>query len=91
MQVAKLAGVPDTVITEAKQKLHLLEAASAEQAQGAAPLQVDLFSTPTPRRQSLSQPRRTHWNRRWLNLTPDELTPRQALEQIYALKKQLPK
>ncbi|WGL17493.1 DNA mismatch repair protein MutS [Microbulbifer bruguierae] len=100
LQVAKLAGIPQEVLDEAKARLASLEAghttrdsgpgarssssAFAPQARptptpvAAAPAQVDLFgSTPHPAVEALE------------SLDPDNLTPRQALEQLYALRKLL--
>ncbi|MFD1218051.1 DNA mismatch repair protein MutS [Microbulbifer celer] len=101
LQVAKLAGIPQEVLEEAKARLSALEAghttrdsgpgprnpssANAPQARPApepqpagSPAQVDLFgSAPHPAVEALEE------------LDPDGLTPRQALEQLYALRKLL--
>ena len=79
LQVAGLAGVPKPVIRQAKKYLELLEQASL--ARGG---QADLFATPAsaepepaadPLRETLAQ------------INPDELSPREALELLYRLKK----
>lgn len=108
LQVAKLAGIPEEVLDEARSRLAALEAgnttrdsgpgpkptadsittstpaptpaptAPAATSQAATPAQVDLFSsTPHPAVEALE------------TLDPDDLTPRQALEQLYALRKLL--
>ncbi|KAA1194622.1 DNA mismatch repair protein MutS [Pseudohalioglobus sediminis] len=100
LQVAKLAGIPARVLQAAGEKLHELEAARPAQARPAqarpaeaqpatapppatpaAPSspQVDLFSTPAPHPvvDELEA------------LDVDNLTPRQALELLYALKGKL--
>ncbi|WP_160153981.1 DNA mismatch repair protein MutS [Microbulbifer sp. ALW1] len=111
LQVAKLAGIPQEVLDEAKARLAALEAghttrdsgpgapaqkavqpaapepaptpsqaakSPAAPAKPAAPAQVDLFgSAPHPAVEALK------------SLDPDDLTPRQALEQLYALRKLL--
>ncbi|WP_078085654.1 DNA mismatch repair protein MutS [Microbulbifer mangrovi] len=107
LQVAKLAGIPQEVLEEAKARLAALEAgnttrdsgpgapaqpsanepppqpvppvkAPATQTKTAAPAQVDLFgSAPHPAVEALE------------SLDPDDMTPRQALEQLYALRKLL--
>ncbi|WP_027858808.1 DNA mismatch repair protein MutS [Marinobacterium jannaschii] len=81
LQVAKLAGVPQNVIHNARGKLLQLEESSQEQSQPITaslppqPLQNDLFSSqPHPVVEKLN------------SLSPDELTPRQALDLLYELK-----
>ena len=109
LQVAKLAGIPQEVLEEAKARLAALEAghttrdsgpgvqtdtapehkpapapqpavapAPTAPAKPVAPAQVDLFgSPPHPAIEALE------------TLDPDDMTPRQALEQLYALRKLL--
>nr|WP_010133229.1 DNA mismatch repair protein MutS [Microbulbifer agarilyticus] len=109
LQVAKLAGIPQEVLDEAKARLAALEAGHTTRDSGpgpvasvieaktaepvsrepvkeapkakpksAAPAQVDLFgSAPHPAVEALE------------GLDPDDMTPRQALEQLYALRKLL--
>lgn len=81
LQVAQLAGIPQTVIAQARQKLLKLESGetllhqSSKQAQQRQP---DLFSpAPHPVLDKLR------------NLQPDELSPRQALEVLYQLRNSL--
>ncbi|MDG9930703.1 MULTISPECIES: DNA mismatch repair protein MutS [unclassified Pseudomonas] len=82
LAVAQLAGVPGPVIQRARQHLARLETTSLphdaprhEPGQIAAPLQSDLFATlPHPVLEELSR------------LAPDDLTPRRALELVYAWK-----
>ncbi|HET8808417.1 MAG TPA: DNA mismatch repair protein MutS [Methylophaga sp.] len=81
LQVAQLAGVPSDVIKAARQKLQLLE--QSQTATSPAPVtqpQADLFQS-TDKHQPLLDAVN--------DLEPDELTPKQALEQIYKLKKLL--
>jgi DNA mismatch repair protein MutS len=74
IQVAKLAGVPDAVLRLAQDKLASLERQGA--GSGPTPLQVDLFAS--PREPALE----------WLDgVNPDELSPREALDMLYHLKK----
>lgn len=89
LQVAQLAGIPAAVINQAREKLRELE----QQAIAALPLEIpaakpadaaktpaqnDLFATPShPALDRLQQ------------VDPDVLTPRQALEVLYELKKTL--
>jgi len=107
LQVAKLAGIPQEVLEEAKARLAALEAGHTTRDSGPglqpsppkpepaaepepvpaappapiaktpapAPAQVDLFgSAPHPAVEALEA------------LDPDDMTPRQALEQLYALR-----
>ncbi|MBL8496645.1 DNA mismatch repair protein MutS [Nitrosomonas sp. JL21] len=87
LQVAALAGVPDAVIKLAKKHLIRLEQENITRQP-----QMDLFSVPALESDPESeedQPRQ-HPTIAMLNeLSPDELTPRQALEQLYVLKKML--
>ncbi len=78
VQVARLAGMPAAVVRQARGALEALEAN-----QRASDLQVDLFAaapapasaTPSPVEDALA------------DLDPDSLTPREALEALYRLKK----
>ncbi len=81
LQVAALAGVPKSVILEAKHKLNELE------------------SNPVVSKEPVNRPAVTETQMDWLtqthplvetmqNCDPDSLTPRQALDLLYELKKQ---
>jgi DNA mismatch repair protein MutS len=77
LQVASLAGVPNSVIDNAKNKLQQLEdSAYIEQQHESGTNQLDLFSTKEchPVVCLIEE------------LNPDELSPRQALEMLYRLK-----
>jgi len=84
LQVAKLAGIPQPVLTAAAEKLAELERGkptvpATESSVGASPAQDDLFSLSpyTPLIESLE------------SMDLDGMTPREALDALYALKKQL--
>ena len=77
LQVAQLAGVPRNVIAAAKQKLHQLESGS-QPTNMPAPI-------PSPQLDLLAQT--DELNSRMEQIDPDELTPRQALDLMYELKK----
>jgi DNA mismatch repair protein MutS len=79
IQVAALAGMPGSVLKTAKKELRELEQKAADN-----PLQPDLFSSiPAPSIQDAGP----HPALEKLKaLEPDNLTPRQAQEAIYALK-----
>ena len=80
LQVAKLAGLPDSVIDNARRKLKQLEKQDINNtvlSDANSPVQSDLFSEPAkphPAIESISK------------LDPDCLNPRQALDMIYRLK-----
>ncbi|MBE0365293.1 DNA mismatch repair protein MutS [Pseudoalteromonas ulvae UL12] len=76
LQVAALAGVPKSVIMQAKRKLLMLENHQALSSSS----QLELLETVNP----LPQPSLLEVQLDEIN--PDELTPKQALELIYALK-----
>jgi len=79
LQVAKLAGIPPGVLAAAHDKLRELEQGSSKSAVVEplipAPAQVDLFTAPKPHPalEALAA------------IEPDALTPRQALDFLYAL------
>ncbi|MDO8953507.1 MAG: DNA mismatch repair protein MutS [Gammaproteobacteria bacterium] len=82
LQVAQLAGVPSKVIQCAKAHLKQLESQNLVQAKPMKPTmtqQVDLFSMSEP------HPAIEHLTK----LQPDELSPKQALEILYELKRLL--
>ena len=79
LQVAGLAGVPRPVIRQAKKYLQLLEESSLARGN-----QDDLFSKRTePEPEPAVDPLREEL----LKVNPDELTPREALELLYRLKR----
>ena len=79
LQVAQLAGVPKSVILQAKQKLAELESQplAPNQTPVRAEKQLDLLNSADDLRLSLKQ------------TNPDDLTPKQALEYVYQLKRLL--
>ena len=79
LQVAALAGVPKPVIRQANKYLQLLEDSSLARGN-----QDDLFSRKVaPEPEPTTDPLRDEM----LKINPDELTPREALELLYRLKK----
>lgn len=82
LQVAALAGVPESVIKLARKHLIKLEQESVKKAS-----QLDLFSSSIPEPEEEIVPQVHPVVAILQNLSPDELSPRQALEQIYLLKK----
>lgn len=81
IHVAKLAGVPETVINRAEQVLELLEDNKQRGGSGAA-ASLPLFSTPP----SPPKPKISPLQDKVNSINPDSLTPREALDLIYILK-----
>jgi DNA mismatch repair protein MutS len=79
LQVAALAGVPKPVIRQANKYLQLLEDSSLARGN-----QEDLFSK---RNEREAEPPTDPLREEMLKVNPDELTPREALELLYRLKK----
>jgi DNA mismatch repair protein MutS len=77
LQVAALAGVPRQVVRKAREKLVALEKhAYAEQPRGKAVRQLDMFTEPEPHPAV----------DRLKSLRPEDLSPKQALDALFALK-----
>ena len=76
--VAKLAGVPAAALSHAR---HALAALEALQRQASA--QVDLFALPP----QPTPPEKSAVDTALVNIDPDALTPREALDALYRLKK----
>ena len=79
LQVAALAGVPRGVVEEARRLLHDLESGRSPGAAPAPDPQLDLFEAAGPDPHPALERLRT--------LSPDDLSPRQALEALYELKR----
>ena len=80
IQVARLAGMPAAVLNHAR---HTLEALEAQASQHQA--QVDLFAAPQTT-ETVAVSAAETWARA---LQPDEMSPREALDALYQLKKLL--
>src|SRR3989454_5096494 len=79
LQVAGLAGVPKSVVRRARKYLELLEESAITRGN-----QSDLFAaTRPPEPEPAADPLRDELQ----NVNPDELSPREALELLYRLKK----
>jgi len=79
IQVAALAGMPAAVVREAKRRLLQLENAQVSTHQ-----QPDLFAPPPPDIKTEPEPHPAV--DALADLDPDALTPREALDKLYALK-----
>ncbi|MDW7493513.1 hypothetical protein RZN21_30370, partial [Klebsiella pneumoniae] len=92
LQVAKLAGIPANVIKEAQKRLRILEKQQQQHLQ--ISVKSDLFATldseVTPSTQVIEKVIEVEVSSPALDLLKqievDNLTPRQALEQLYELK-----
>ncbi|MEO8121447.1 MAG: DNA mismatch repair protein MutS, partial [Rhodoferax sp.] len=77
-QVARLAGVPAAVVNHARHTLEALEAQATE-----SNAQVDLFAAPPAAESTAASAIETAV----AALDPDTLSPREALDALYQLKK----
>jgi DNA mismatch repair protein MutS len=82
LQVAALAGVPRPVIALAKSRLAELEQSAQEHA-AAASRQLSLFDAAAP---PPNAPAADPLRERLASLDPDDMTPRDALDALYALR-----
>ena len=91
LQVAALAGVPKSVLDNAKAKLQQLEASSLQSQNNAARSTSNVMEQPINPQGSLNFTEVEEHKAITLlaNLDPDELTPKQALAALYQLKEQL--
>jgi DNA mismatch repair protein MutS len=92
IQVAKLAGLPAPVIARAKSVLAKLEAQDRGQTARALVDDLPLFAVPSRAAPEPAPPSDAEKLVEALKaLHPDEMSPREALEALYALKAKLPK
>jgi DNA mismatch repair protein MutS len=92
IQVAKLAGLPPAVIARAKSVLAKLEAQDRGQTARALADDLPLFAVPSRAAADDAPPSEAELLMQALKaLHPDEMSPREALDALYALKAKLPK
>ena len=92
IQVAKLAGLPAPVIARAKSVLAKLEAQDRGQTARALADDLPLFAVPSRAAAEPAPPSEAEQLIEAVKaLHPDEMSPRDALEALYALKAKLPK
>ena len=84
IQVAKLAGLPSAVIARAQSVLSALEKGNDREARAKLIDDLPLFSATA--RPEAPQAEESAVEKELMNLNPDELTPKAALELIYRLK-----
>jgi DNA mismatch repair protein MutS len=92
IQVAKLAGLPPSVVARAKSVLAKLEAQDRGSTVRALVEDLPLFAVPSRTAGESTPPSETAQLLEALKaLHPDEMSPREALDALYALKARLPK
>jgi DNA mismatch repair protein MutS len=92
IQVARLAGLPPPVIARAKAVLAKLEAQDRGQTARALADDLPLFAVPSRAAAERERPSEAEKLVEAVKaLHPDEMSPREALEALYALKAKLPK
>ncbi|WP_050404750.1 DNA mismatch repair protein MutS [Bradyrhizobium embrapense] len=92
IQVAKLAGLPPAVITRAKSVLAKLEAQDRGQTARALADDLPLFAVPSRAASEDKPPSEADLLVEAVKaLHPDEMSPREALDALYALRAKLPK
>jgi DNA mismatch repair protein MutS len=90
IQVARLAGLPPAVINRATEVLHLLEESERTQARQRIVDDLPLFSAKprrAPDKLQLAPPSVVELTAKLQAVLPDELSPREALELVYELKR----
>ncbi len=83
LQVAQLAGVPKNVISQARKKLHQLEQDAREAAQQGQTLSLNLGFA---EEEIHVDEKAIEIKQAVLEIDPDEMSPKQALEALYELK-----
>ncbi len=86
IHVAKLAGLPDAVITRAEQVLHKLEQGEDSTSAGRLAEELPLFATAPPAAPSPANQPESEVETALADLSPDDLTPKQALDALYRLR-----
>ena len=87
IQVARLAGLPAAVIQRAKDVLAQLEGSQSGEAASTLVDDLPLFSAPVPQAAPRQKPDLV--KQKLEAIIPDDLSPREALEQLYALRQLL--
>ncbi|MFD1744752.1 DNA mismatch repair protein MutS [Rhizobium helianthi] len=87
IQVAKLAGLPDAVVARARDVLNKLEDADRKNPASQLIDDLPLFQVAVRKEQEKRGPSKVEEALKAIN--PDDMTPREALDALYALKKQL--
>lgn len=86
IHVAKLAGLPESVIARARAVLERLEGGERSMSAGDLLSDLPLFSAAPPRPVNAPAKGASMLESALADINPDELTPKQALELLYTLK-----
>jgi DNA mismatch repair protein MutS len=86
IQVAKLAGLPEAVVSRARAVLDQLENAERSKPASAMIDDLPLFSVELKPKPAAAAPAGNAAVEALLQLSPDELSPREALEKLYELR-----
>jgi DNA mismatch repair protein MutS len=89
IQVARLAGLPDAVVSRAREVLQLLETSERENPAARLVDDLPLFAVPVHREAERAAKGPSQSDAYLTGLNPDEMTPREALEALYELKRRL--
>ncbi len=87
IQVAKLAGLPESVVARARDVLNKLEDADRKNPANQLIDDLPLFQVAVRKEQEKRGPSKLEEALKAIN--PDDMTPREALDALYALRKQL--
>lgn len=87
IQVAKLAGLPESVVARARDVLNKLEDADRKNPASQLIDDLPLFQVAVRKEQEKRGPSKVEEALKAIN--PDDMSPREALDALYALKKQL--
>jgi DNA mismatch repair protein MutS len=90
IQVAKLAGLPAAVVTRAGEVLAKLEQSDAQSARKSLADDLPLFQAARPKSAAAASAGPSPVEKKLAGLSPDELSPRDALSLVYELKALLP-
>jgi len=86
VQVARLAGLPEPVVERARAVLDQLEAQNRDKGTASLIDDLPLFSAAPPQKKTVPKSAQSAIEAALADLSPDEMTPRAALEALYALK-----
>ncbi|KGF69309.1 DNA mismatch repair protein MutS [Hoeflea sp. BAL378] len=89
IQVARLAGLPDAVVARAREVLNLLESTERENPANRLIDDLPLFAVPVHREPPRPAKGPSASDAYLTALNPDDMTPRDALEALYELKRRL--
>ncbi|MQU78235.1 DNA mismatch repair protein MutS [Sinorhizobium medicae] len=89
IQVARLAGLPASVVARARDVLAKLEDADRKNPASQLIDDLPLFQVAVRREEAARAPGLSRAEEALKALNPDDMTPREALDALYALKKQL--